>query len=122
MQYRRVCLAGVVFATLFSVGQAADGFVRRDGAKLTLDGREYWAIGMNSPDLFVSYAGIFFHLRQCFGTGEAGKQAMIAAVQDAEKHRIAFLRFYVSGFWPKDMKLYFDASRRPQRGIRPGSD
>ena len=109
MQQRCVCLAGIVFLASFTVGQAGEGFVRRDGAKLTLDGREYRAIGMNCPDLFASYSGIFYHLQQCFGTEEAAKQAMFAAVQEAEKNRIAFLRFYASGFWPKDMRLYFDA-------------
>jgi hypothetical protein len=102
-------LAGIVFATVCTTGQAGDGFVRRDGAKLTLDGREYRAIGMNSPDLFASYAGIFYHLRECFGTEETARRHMVTAVEEAEKHRIAFLRFYASGFWPKDMKLYFDA-------------
>ena len=102
-------LAGIVFATVCTTGQAGDGFVRRDGAKLTLDGREYRAIGMNSPDLFASYAGIFYHLRECFGTEETARRHMVTAVEEAEKHQIAFLRFYASGFWPKDMKLYFDA-------------
>jgi mannan endo-1,4-beta-mannosidase len=109
MRQVRIWLAGIVFLTFCTVGQAGEGFVRRDGAKLTLDGREYRAIGMNCPDLFASYAGIFYHLHECFGTPEAARQAMIAAVQEAENHRIAFLRFYASGFWPKDMRLYFDA-------------
>jgi len=109
MQWKMICLAGIAFLISCTVGQAGEGFVRRDGARLTLDGREYRAIGMNCPDLFASYAGIFYHLRQCFGTEEAARQAMIDAVLEAGKNRIAFLRFYASGFWPKDMKLYFDA-------------
>ena len=112
MQRGRTWLAGIVFLSFCTVGQAGEGFVRRDGAKLTLDGREYRAIGMNCPDLFASYAGIFYHLRQCFGTQEAAKQAMIGAMHEAEKNRIAFLRFYASGFWPKDMRLYFDAPQQ----------
>lgn len=109
MRQTRIWLAGIAFSIFGAIGQAGDGFVRRDGAMLTLDGREYRAIGTNCPDLFASYAGIFYHLQQCFGTEEAAKQAMISAVQEAEKHNIAFLRIYASGFWPKDMRLYFDA-------------
>ena len=91
---------------------ASRGFVGREGARLMLDGREYRAIGMNTPDLFASYAGIFYHLRQYFGTEDAARLAMTTAVEEAGRHRIAFLRFYASGFWPKDMKLYFDDPHR----------
>ena len=109
MQCRWIWLAGIVLATVGITAQAGDGFVRRDGAKLTLGGREYRAAGMNCPDLFATYAGIFYHLPECFGTEEAARRHMVTAVEEAEKHKIAFLRFYASGFWPKDMKLYFDA-------------
>jgi mannan endo-1,4-beta-mannosidase len=110
---RSVCLLTAALLLYASGGASgADGFVGRDGARLVLDGREYRAIGMNTPDLFASYAGIFFHLRECFGTEAAARHAMTTAVEEAGRHRIAFLRFYASGFWPKDMKLYFDSPDR----------
>ena len=109
MQTSRVCLVGILLLLVSPEGQASDGFVRRDGTKLILGGGQYRAIGMNCPDLFVTYAGLFFHLQQCFGNEEVARRHMVTAVKEAEKHQISFLRFYASGFWPKDMKLYFDA-------------
>lgn len=94
---------------LGTTAYGGDGFVRREGAKLVLNGHEYRAVGMNTPELFVSYAGIFFHLPEVYGTREAARQTMITAIEEAEKHQIAFLRFYASGYWPKDMRLYFEA-------------
>lgn len=86
----------------------AEGFLQRDGARLTLDGKEYRAIGANVPGLFSDYSGIGFHIGQTFGTAEAARQNSLTAILEAERHKIAFFRFWASGFWPKEMKLYFD--------------
>lgn len=100
---------GLALLFVATTALAGDGFVTREGAKLVLNGHEYRALGMNTPELFVSHAGIFFHLHEIYGTKENARQTMVTAVEEAEKHQIAFLRFYASGFWPKDMKLYFEA-------------
>jgi len=76
----------------------AEGFVTRDGVKLLLDGKEYRAIGANQPDLFTAV----------LLTGDEGRRKTLDAVLDAEKNKIAFFRFWASGFWPVDMKLYFE--------------
>lgn len=86
----------------------AEGFIQREGARLTLEGREYRAVGANVPGLFTDYAGIGFHIRETFGTVEAARQNSLTAIREAEKHWIAFFRFWASGFWPKEMQLYFE--------------
>jgi hypothetical protein len=55
MRPGRIWLAAIVLVGVCVAGRAGEAFVRRDGARLTLAGREYRAIGMNSPDLFASY-------------------------------------------------------------------
>jgi hypothetical protein len=85
-----------------------DGFVTRDGVRLTLDGHEYRAIGANQPDLFTNFIGVSTTLASTHGTPEKARQNSIAAVRDAEASGIAFFRFWASGFWPVEMKLYLE--------------
>jgi len=95
-----LCIAGVL--------AHADGFVKRDGAKLTLDGREYRAIGANQPNLFTNFSG----LGSMHGAPEEARQKSIAAISDADAGGIAFFRFWASGFWPVEMKLYLEEPDR----------
>jgi mannan endo-1,4-beta-mannosidase len=88
---------------------SALGFTRTESTKLLIDGKEYRAIGVNQPDLFTSYAapellGTHVNVEQA----NELKQKMIDAILDAEKNQIAFFRFWATGFWPRDMQLYFD--------------
>lgn len=112
MVHRTISTLGILVLLFCAEGRAGDGFVRREGARLVLNGQPYRAVGMNTPDLFATYAGIFFHLDSTFGTPDAARQYIVRAVEEAEKHQVAFLRFYASGFWPKDMQLYFDSPGR----------
>ena len=84
------------------------GFVTRNGSKLMLNGKEYRAIGVNQPDLFANYIGANIHLGSTHGTPEKARENSVKAVLEAEKCRIAFIRFWASGFWPVDQKIYFD--------------
>jgi len=89
-----VCLLNVLFAG----GVArADGFVTSEGRRLLLDGNEYRAIGANQPDLFTTWL-----------KDDQGRTNMMDAILDAERNKVAFFRFWASGFWPVDMKLYFE--------------
>ncbi len=84
----------------------AQEFLRAELNKLVLNGREYRAIGFNKPDLFTSYSA-----DEIFGQSSENnelKQKTISAIIDAEKNKIAFFRFWATGFWPRDMKLYFE--------------
>jgi hypothetical protein len=99
---------GLLTVFLMEGRTMAEGFIQRDGARLTLDGKEYRAIGVNVPGLFTDYAGIGFHIRETFGTAEAARQNSVTAILEAEKHQVAFFRFWASGFWPKEMQLYFE--------------
>lgn len=83
---------------------SADGFLKADGAKLMMDGKEYRAIGVNAPDLFSAYAGIGIAI----GDPAESRKRSLDAVSDARKSGIAFIRFWATGFWPSDMKLYFE--------------
>lgn len=76
----------------------ADGFVRADGAGLVRDGVPFRAAGFNKPDLFSAL----------LTDGAEGREASIAAIDDAAQSGVRFLRFWASAFWPKDMKLYFE--------------
>ncbi|MBM4047580.1 MAG: hypothetical protein FJ279_20945 [Planctomycetes bacterium] len=80
----------------------AEGFLKAQGSKLTLGGREYRAIGVNIPHLSHGYLGTWFHWKQIYGTQEKMRQSIVDAVQDAEKHKVAFVRFFASPGYPKD--------------------
>ncbi|MHB1001482.1 MAG: cellulase family glycosylhydrolase [Armatimonadota bacterium] len=84
----------------------ADSFLKADGAKLTLDGKPYRAIGMNAPDLFSRYAGLGLNINEA--NKAENRKASIDSILDAETNKIAFFRFWASAFWPVEMQLYFD--------------
>jgi|APIni6443716594_1056825.scaffolds.fasta_scaffold27001_2 mannan endo-1,4-beta-mannosidase len=79
---------------------AAEGgrFVHAEGAGLTRAGRPFKAVGFNQPDLFTSL----------LLDGEAGRKKSFTAIEDAGRSEVRFLRFWASGFWPRDMQRYSD--------------
>lgn len=84
----------------------AQEFLSTELNRLVLNGKEYRAIGVNKPDLFTSYSA-----PELFGQSlesEDLKQKTICAIIDAEMNHIAFFRFWASGFWPRDMQIYFE--------------
>ena len=80
---------------------AAQGLLRREGTRLTLDGKPYRAIGVNVPHLSQAYQGTWHHWREIYGTREAMRQSIVDAVLDAERHEVAFIRFFASPGYPK---------------------
>ncbi|MGB4670007.1 MAG: cellulase family glycosylhydrolase [Bacillota bacterium] len=85
-----------------------DGFVTADGAKLMLNGKEYRAIGVNVPHLHSAYNGTWHHISQIYGNAENAKEAMVAAIIDAHRNKVAFIRFFANPGYPVDAeKLYF---------------
>ena len=78
---------------------AADGgvFVRAADAGLTRGGAPFRALGFNQPDLFSAL----------LTGGDEGRKKSCAALEDAARSEVRFLRFWASAFWPCDMKLYF---------------
>jgi hypothetical protein len=75
---------------------AADRIVRAEGAALTRAGKPFKAAGFNQPDLFGAMLLDDFK----------GRAKSFAAIDDASRSGVRFLRFWDSGFWPRDMKLY----------------
>jgi hypothetical protein len=73
-------------------------FVKAEGVGLTRAEIPFRAIGFNQPDLFSSLL---------LG-GNEGRAKSFAAIDDASRSGVRFLRFWASGFWPRDMKLYFE--------------
>jgi len=102
-------VAGLVlcWSSCFAEGAAGEtvvrGFVTAKGSKLYLNGEEYRAIGVNVPNLHQSYAGIWRHDLEIYGSREKARQAMIDAVGDAGEHGIAFIRFFASPGYPVDI-------------------
>lgn len=82
-------------------GAAAQGFVTIEDGKLMLDGREYRAIGVNVPHLSQGYNGTWHHWREIYGTRERMREAVVEAVLDAERNKIAFIRFFAGPGYPK---------------------
>ncbi|MCE5197727.1 MAG: cellulase family glycosylhydrolase [Armatimonadota bacterium] len=85
----------------------AEGFVKADGPRLMLDGKEYRAIGVNIPILHAAYNGTFHHTQHDYGTPAKAKQAMIDAIIDAEKSHVAFVRFFASPGYPSDIDMFY---------------
>jgi mannan endo-1,4-beta-mannosidase len=75
----------------------ADRFVRAEGAGLTRAGIPFRAVGFNQPDLVSSF----------LLNADEGRAKSFAAIDDASRSGVRFLRFWASGFWPRDMKLYY---------------
>src|SRR5512133_3346601 len=73
---------------------APAGFLTRQGSRLFLDGREYRAIGANIPHLHQAYLGTWFHIREKYGTPAQAKAAVVAALEDAERSNLRFIRFF----------------------------
>jgi len=107
MRLVTTCWVGV---TLILTGGAtmAEGFMKAEGCKLMLDGREYRAIGVNVPHLHQAYLGTWFHIREKYGTPENAKAAVMAAIEDAERSRLAFIRFFADPGYPLDRSLLYD--------------
>ena len=76
----------------------ADRFVRAEGTALIRAGKPFKAVGFNQPDLF----GAMLH------DDVEGRAKSFAAVDDASRSGVRFLRFWASGFWPNEMKLYLN--------------
>ena len=103
-----IALFVVAVAGLHAAQPAPSGFVTRSGSRLMLGGREYRAIGVNHPDLFGNYIGTIIRQTTAHGTPEQDRQNAITSVLEAERNGIAFIRFWATGVWPVDQKLYFD--------------
>jgi mannan endo-1,4-beta-mannosidase len=99
---------------LAGVGAAdASGSVTAQGTQLMLDSKEYRAIGVNVPHLHQIYMGTWFHLAQIYGTPEKARQAAVDAILDAERSRVAFIRFFATPGYPRDIaKLYWKDPER----------
>ena len=74
----------------------ADRFVRAEGTALTRAGKPFKAAGFNQPDLFGAI----------LKDDVKGRAKSFAAIDDASRSGVRFLRFWASGFWPNEMKLY----------------
>jgi hypothetical protein len=95
-------------AALPALSAAPTGFVTRQGSKLFLDGKEYRAIGVNIPHLHQAFLGTWFHIGQMYGTPEKAKQEMIAAIEDAERSNLKFIRFFADPGYPRDRAMLYD--------------
>lgn len=80
---------------------SAEEFVAASGTKLMLGGKEFRVIGVNVPHLSQGYMGTWFHWRRIYGTRERMRQAIVEAILDAERHDLAFIRFFASPGYPK---------------------
>lgn len=75
-------------------------FLTRRGNQLFFGGKRFRAVGASCVDAFVVYCGMTHD--------ERTPQWAEEAVAEAGRRDIPFLRTFGSGFWPKDMKIYFD--------------
>ena len=80
----------------------AEEFVQAHGTQLTLSGHPYRAIGVNVPHLAQGYMGTWHHWKRIYGTRDKMRQAIVEAVLDAERHKVAFIRFFASPGYPKN--------------------
>ena len=76
-------------------------FLTTEGMRLFRNGKEYRAIGVNVPHLSQGYLGTWFHWKRIYGSREKMRQAIVAAVIDAERSDAAFIRFFASPGYPK---------------------
>ena len=94
-------LAALLIATLGRLDGAttsppADRFVRAEGTALTRAGKPFKAVGFNQPDLFGAI----------LKDDVKGRAKSFAAIDDASRSGVRFLRFWASGFWPNEMRLF----------------
>jgi len=95
-----------------------EGFVSANGPDLTLNGREYRAVGVNVPHLHQIYLGTWIHIREIYGSPEKAKAAAVAAVEDASRSGFAFIRFFAGPGYPIDSsRLYEKAPDAYWRGM-----
>lgn len=101
----RTAVVFTAFATLTVLlsGSAVstEAFVQAEGTQLHLGGKPYRAIGVNIPHLSQAYLGTWHHWKGLYGTREAMRQTIVDAVIDAERHDVAFVRFFASPGYPK---------------------
>jgi hypothetical protein len=92
-------LAAVLIAVALSAGApaSADGFLKTEGTKLLLDGKEYRAIGANVPHLSAGYMGKWPRTNQKI---EEARQSIVDAVVDAAENKVAFIRFFAGAGKP----------------------
>lgn len=99
---------GTVSSIDASREQPLTGFVGAEGSRLVLNGQEYRAVGVNLPHLHQAYCGTWYHIREVYGTAENAREAIVAAIIDAHRSGVAFIRFFASPGYPIDAeKLYF---------------
>ncbi len=92
------CLAFVAAWTAEMAVSLALERVAVQGDQLVCAGRPYRAIGVNHPPLFSSW----------LTDGAAGLTNSFVALDDAATSGVAFVRFWASGFWPREMRAYFE--------------
>ncbi len=115
MKYTRIMMLLVMFLMVFGAcAQGAakpDDFLSRKGAKLYMHGREYRAVGVNVPHLHQAYIGTWLHIPQKYGTNEKARQAIVDSILDAQKSRIAFIRFFASPGYPRDIEMSYSKDK-----------
>ena len=85
----------------------SDNFVTCEGNKLMLNGCEYRAIGVNIPNLHMSYFGTWLHNIQMYDSHKKAKKAMITAVKSAANNGFKFIRFFANPGYPKSIDLLY---------------
>lgn len=108
---RVVLLLAPLLAVSALAGTNPAGFVTKAGATLQLHGKEYRAIGVNIPHLHQAYFGTWLHIPEIYGTPEKARQAMRAALDDAQRSRVAFIRFFAAPGYPRDTQMLY--ARKP---------
>jgi mannan endo-1,4-beta-mannosidase len=101
-----LALAFVVVAPLPAATNHA-AFVTRSGATLQLGGKEFRALGVNIPHLHQAYMGTWLHIPEIYGTPEKARQAILDALDDAQKSGVAFIRFFAAPGYPRDIELRY---------------
>ena len=106
---------GVVCALCgWSAGAQGEGFMKRDGTKLTLDGKEVREISFNKFDLF----GQFVLAGRADSPAGSEKQAR-AALAELGKRRFRTIRVNCSPFYPVWFNaVFFDADPRARAAKR----
>ncbi|MCX7817856.1 MAG: DUF4038 domain-containing protein [Kiritimatiellae bacterium] len=93
-------VASALISVLVGTAGSAPAFeqVSVRGEELIAGGRPYRAIGVNHPPLFSAW----------LTEADAGLTNSFSALDDAATSGVAFVRFWASGFWPRDMRAYFE--------------
>lgn len=83
------------------------GFVKREGNRLSLNGRPYRAIGVNIPFMSQVYMGSWGSSVRLYGSHENARQAIIQAIEDAGRSGLAYIRFFADPGYPIDMDRFY---------------